>query len=105
MSAGVELLGDWIRAAGRLTRQGFAGVWVPLQGLVAVHAQALVGAIGVNAALAARKGGGALVHVHARFPVVLQEEAWPALTLWRQWGGNVSGGSALQLSSSFEGQY
>lgn len=71
-------------AAGGLTRQGFAGVGVPLQSLVAVHAQALVGAVGVDAALAAREDGGALVHVHARLPVVLQEEAWPAFTLPEQ---------------------
>lgn len=74
----------WTPAAGGLTRQGFAGVGVPLQGLVAVHAQALVGAVGVDAALAAREDGGALVHVHARLPVVLQEEAWPAFALREQ---------------------
>lgn len=94
----------WILAAGGLTRQGFAGVGVPLQGLVAVHAQALVGAVGVDAALAAREGGGTLVHVHARLPVVLQEEAWPAFTLRKQKGATFEGWHSA-ATSSFEGQF
>lgn len=86
----------WTPAAGGLTRQGFAGVGVPLQGLVAVHAQALVGAVGVDAALAAREDGGALVHVHARLPVVLQEEAWPAFALREQQRATSADESSLE---------
>ena len=50
--------------------------------LKAVHAEAVEAAVGVDAALGAGVGGGALVHVRARLAVVLQSEAGEAPALW-----------------------
>lgn len=90
-SAEIKNIGDE-RTAGtqldqreiELTGQSFAGVGVALQGFVAVHAQALVGAVRVDASLTTRKGGGALVNIHASLPIILQVEPRPAFTLVAQ---------------------
>lgn len=68
----------------RLTGQSFACIRVALQGFIAVHTQALVGAISVDASLATRKGSGAFVNIHARFSIILQVETRPAFTLMTQ---------------------
>lgn len=64
-----------------LTGQSLARVGAALQGLVAIHTQALEGAVGVDASLAARESGGALVNVHASLSIILQVKARPAFTL------------------------
>lgn len=69
------------RSKNQLTRHSLACVGVALQRFIAVHTQALVGAVGVDAALAAGETGGALVDIHASLPIVLQAETGPALTL------------------------
>lgn len=65
----------------RLTGQSLAHIGVAFQGFVAIHTQALVGAIGVDASLAAGESGGALVDVHASLAIILQVETGPAFTL------------------------
>lgn len=65
----------------RLTGQSLARIGVAFQSFIAIHAQALVGAIGVDASLAARESGGALVDVHAGLSIILQVETGPAFTL------------------------
>lgn len=65
----------------RLTGQSLAHIGVAFQGFVAIHTQALVGAIGVDTSLAAGESGGALIDVHASLAIILQVETRPALTL------------------------
>ena len=65
-----------------LTRGGLADGGVLGAELEAVHAEAVEAAVGVDAALGAGVGGGALVHVRARLAVVLQAEAGEAPALW-----------------------
>lgn len=67
-----------------LTRQGFAYIGVTFQGLIAIHTQALVGSISVDAPLATRKGSRAFVSIHASFSIILQVETRPAFTLMTQ---------------------
>ena len=69
------------RSITRLTWQRFTCVGVALQGFVAVHAQALEGAVSVDAALATGKGSRAFVNIHAGLPIILQVESRPAFTL------------------------
>ena len=62
-----------------LTGHGLAAVGVAATGCVALYAQTLVAAVGVDAALAAGECGAALVHVGARPAVILQAEAGAGL--------------------------
>lgn len=65
----------------RLTGQSLARIGAALQGFIAIHTQALEGAVGVDASLAARESGGALVNVHTSLSIILQVKARPAFTL------------------------
>lgn len=65
----------------RLTRQSFACIRVSLQGFIAIHTQALVGAISVDTSLATRKGSGAFVNIHTGLSIILQVETRPTFTL------------------------
>lgn len=65
-----------------LTGGGLADGGVLGAQLEAVHAEAVEAAMGVDAALRARVGGGALVDVHAGLAVVLETEARVAPALW-----------------------
>lgn len=76
---------------------------VAAAGGVALHAQTLVAAMGVDAALAAGEGGAALVHVSTRPAVVLQAEARAAAALRAQGacGGHGQGsGPPQELQAS-----
>lgn len=64
-----------------LTCDSFAAGGVVRFELVALYAQALVAPQSVDALLAAGVGGGALVDVNARLPIVLQPEPRTASTL------------------------
>lgn len=66
---------------GLLTRGGFAYGWVFGAKLVTLHTQTVEAAVRVDAALSARIGGGALVYVDARLPVVFKAEARMASAL------------------------
>lgn len=72
-----------------LTGGGFADGGVLGADLVALHAQAVEAAVRVDAALRARVGGGALVHVDARLPVIFQLEAGVTAALWGRKRGGV----------------
>lgn len=89
-----------VKVSAGLTGQSLARVGAALQGFVAVHAQALEGAVGVDASLAAREGGGALVNVHASLSVILQVKARPAFTLIKEtnrffWGAYLRQAAAM----------
>lgn len=68
----------------RLTGQSLARIGVALQGFIAIHTQALVGAVSVDASLAARESGGTLVNVHASLSIILQVKTRPAFTLMKK---------------------
>lgn len=76
-----EIADPRVKLSVGLTGQSLAGVGAALQGFVAIHTQALEGAVGVDAALAARERGGALVDVHTSLSIILQVKARPAFTL------------------------
>lgn len=81
-----------------LTGHGLAAVGVAATGCVALYAQTLVAAVGVDAALAAGECGAALVHVGARPAVILQAEAGAAAALRARgaWGGHGQGAGLPQ---------
>ena len=82
----------------RLTGHGLAAVGVAAAGRVALRAQALVAAVGIDAALAAGECGAALVHVGACPAIILQAEAGAAAALWAwgAWGGHGQGAGLPQ---------
>ena len=67
-----------------LTGHSLAAVGVAAAGGVALHTQALVAAMGVDAELAAGEGGAALVHIRTRAAIILQPEAGVAAALRAQ---------------------
>lgn len=76
-----EIVEPGVELSVGLTGQSLARIGAALQGFVAIHTQALEGAVGVDASLAARESGGALVDVHASLSIILQVKARPAFTL------------------------
>lgn len=70
-----------VPASSTLTCNSFTAGGVVRFELVALYAQALVAPQSVDALLAAGVGGGALVDVNARLPIILQPKPGPASAL------------------------
>jgi hypothetical protein len=73
-----------------LTSHSFAAVGVATTWGVALHAQTLVAAMGVDTELAAGEGGAAFVYISTCPAIVFQPESRAAAALWTQgawrWG-------------------